>query len=400
MDSWLLDVTRIASRLGRGALTGIDRVELAYLRYFLHPHFRISGLLRTPAGIMLLDRRGLVDLNRWAAGDPLPQGRDLLARMTRRKSPALGAVEAHLRRGAVARAPMLLSHRLLATRLPAGTCYLNTGHANLSGRMLAALKSLPGMKIGVLVHDTIPLDHPVLVRANGIGPFRQRLQAVADQADLVIHAAQATRAQTEAQLHRLGRVPPGVVAPLGIDQTAPDRAALPRGLDLTVPYFIALGTIEPRKNHELLLDVWDRLAATGGPLPKLLILGNRGWADADTLARLDRGQPGVQVLSGLSDGAVAALMQDARALLFPTLAEGYGLPALEAAALGLPVIATDLPVFREMLTDYPVYLASRDIYSWQETVMAFTQGSGFGRKNRRTVPTWPDHFGIVLQALR
>lgn len=400
MDSWLLDVTRLASRLGRGALTGIDRVERAYLRHLLNPQFTAFGLLRTPAGVMLLDRRGLADLEGWADGAPLPHQCDLLARTTRRKTPILGAIETHLRRGALARTPLAFAPRALGARLPAGTRYLNSGHANLSGPMLRALKAVPGMKIGVLVHDTIPLDHPALVRPHGIGPFRQRLQAVADHADLVIHAAQATRAQTETHLARMGRVPPGIVAPLGIDRPPPDPAALPPGLDLAQPFFLALGTIEPRKNHALLLDVWDRLAQAGGPLPLLLILGNRGWADAATLARLDRGQSGVRVVQGLTDGAVTALMQDARALLFPTLAEGYGLPALEAAAAGLPVIATDLPVFREMLTDYPVYLAPHDIYSWQETVLAFTKGSGAGRKDRQTVPAWPDHMGAVMQALK
>lgn len=398
MNSWLLDVTRIASRLGRGALTGIDRVELAYLRHLLQPQFRTYGLLRTKAGVLLLNRTGLSSLDRWASGAPLPQDCDLMAKATRRNDPLLGAIETQLRKTSIARAPVSLSHFALRRHLPQHIGYLNTGHANLSAPMMRALRSVSGMKIGVLVHDTIPLDHPAYSRPDRIDAFAKKLRAVSDSADLVIHTAQATRTSTDAHFRQLGRVPNGVVAPLGVDVQSPNAAELPPDLPLEQPFFLAVGTIEPRKNHALLLDVWERLAGQMPDPPKLFIVGNKGWADAAILARLETGLPGVHVLHGVSDAAVAALMCRARALLFPTLSEGFGLPAFEAASLGLPVIATELPVFREILNDYPVYLAPHDIYSWQETVLALTEGSAFGRKGRWTVPRWEDHFSTALKA--
>jgi glycosyltransferase involved in cell wall biosynthesis len=100
------------------------------------------------------------------------------------------------------------------------------------------------------------------------------------------------------------------------------------------------------------------------------------------------------VLTGLPDGAVASLLLGARALLFPSLAEGFGLPLVEAAALGTPVIASDLPVIREVLGDYPVYLDPVDSYPWMETVKTLALSQT--RQTALTPPTWRDHFNTVL----
>ena len=396
----MIDVTRIASRLARGAMTGIDRVELAYIRYIPLTGTPVLALLRTKAGVMLLRPKAMAELQAWAGGAPIPQKRDLLARLTRRHNTVLARVETALRRFAITRAPMALAGRALRGKLGNSAVYFNTGHANLSQQMMRALRAVPGLRIAVLVHDTIPLDHPMFSRPDQIAGFARKMQAVADHADLVIHTSAATRILTEAQLARLGRVPPGVVSALGVSVVPPDGAALPKGLNLRDPYFLAIGTIEPRKNHALLLDVWQAMAARGGPLPHLFILGNRGWADPALFARLDAGVPGVTVLTGLTDGAMSALLRGARALLFPSLVEGFGLPPFEAAALGTPVISTPLPPIREGLGDYPVYLSPTDSYSWIETITRLTTEADLARRKECVVPpNWPDHFKTVLKAL-
>lgn len=397
----LLDVTRLVSRMGKGALTGIDRVELAYLTHLLRQPRPVFGLIRTPAGIILLPDRALAQVADWARGADLPQRSDWIGRISRRRDPVLAALEAALRRQALRRAPLRLAGPMLRHALPAGTAYLNVGHANLSAPMLRALRDGAGLRVAVLLHDTIPLDHPQFARPDQIAVFARRVAAIAAHADLVIHSAQATRRLNEGQLARMGRVPPGIVAPLGIELPQPDPALRPADMGLLSPYFVVLGTIEPRKNHSLLLDVWQELGREGGDIPDLLILGNRGWADPALFARLDRGVVGVRVMSGLGDGAVAALLAGARALLFPSHAEGFGLPALEAAALNVPVLATDLPVFREMLGNYPVYLKATEIYSWMRTIKTYCQSRpiDFATGPRPSLPSWSDHMETVLTSL-
>lgn len=398
-EAWLVDVTRLASRIGRGPMTGVDRVEHAYLTELLsRDGAAVFALLRTALGFLLLDRTGAgrVAALSVAQQPAPPAGR--LQRLLRRSDPLRADVEAHLRRMARARAPVPLLARMLRRHLPEGFRYLNLGHANLTPRVFAAVHAVPGARAGVLVHDVIPLDHPDLSRLGIPEVFARKMTAVAVGADLVIHTTAAGRQRDEAQLARLGRVPPGRVARLGMEPPMPDPATVPVGLDLSEPYFVVLGTIEPRKNHSLLLDVWERLPPHPGP--RLFILGGRGWRNEAVFRRLDAlpKDGRVRECRGLPDGAVAAILAGARALLFPSLAEGTGLPALEAAALGVPVICSDLPELREVMGDYAVYLAPSDGYAWSEVIGSIEQaGSAYRDRGKGFVlPSWKDHFKITL----
>lgn len=390
----LLDLTRLVSRLGRGPMTGIDRVEFAYFSHLCQLETPLHGLVRSAAGWLLLDAPGCRRLAALAHDHAALPPADLLSRLLHRRDPLRARAETAARQLAVARAIRPGLPRLLR-RLPPGTSYLNVGHANLGPKTLAALAGA-GLPVTVLIHDTIPLDHPEFARPGTVEPFRTRLAAVSAHASQVVHLTEATRRLTEVQLARLGRVPPGHVAQLGVDLAPPDPALLPQGIDLSAPFFVALGTIEPRKNHAFLLDLWAHLPA---PAPRLYIIGNRGWADAALLARLDALPPDgpVRVLHGLPDGAVAALLAHARALLAPSLAEGFGLPPVEAASLGTAVIATDLAVTRELIGNKAVYLPASDIYSWVETIVRqAAQPQSKGETTAWQPPTWAAHFKTVL----
>lgn len=395
----LLDLTRLVSRHGKGALTGIDRVELAWLDHLLAGAAPLHALVQTAAGYLLLGRDGAALISALAHGTAGATRNDLTGWLTRRGDLPRARAEAALRRLARARIAAPLLAAALRRAMPAGTTYLNLGHTNLSDRTLGAMRAA-GLRVAVLLHDTIPLDHPEFSRADTPAIFARKLRSVARHADLVIHTAESTRHLTDAHLARAGRVPQGIVAALGVQVAPPDPAALPAGIDLTTPYFVALGTIEPRKNHALLLDVWDRLASDAAP-PRLFILGNRGWADAALLARLDARPEGITELGGLTDGAVSALLASARALVFPSHAEGFGLPPLEAAALGVPVLCSDLPVLRDLLSDYPVYLTPSDSYSWLREIRKAAADTGeAARKTCVDIPSWDNHFNAVLSWIR
>lgn len=375
-------------------MTGIDRVEYAYLTHLASRETPLFGLVRSAAGWLLLDQPGCAHFAQIVSGKVGLPPADLLSRLLHRRDPLRARAETAARQLAISRAARPFLSRLMR-QLPRGTSYLNVGHANLSDKPLASL-TRAGLSVTVLIHDTIPLDHPQFARPGTVEPFRARVAAVSAHATQLIHLTNAARTLTEAQMAGMGRVPPGVVAPIGIDLAAPDPRFLPPAIDLTAPYFVTLGTIEPRKNHALLLDVWARLPH---PVPRLYIVGNRGWADAALLARLDAlpADGPVRVLHGLPDGAVAALIARARALLAPSLAEGFGLPPVEAASLGTAVIATDLAVTRELIGNKAVYLPASDIYSWTETIVrqaALPQIDG--EKTPWYAPTWDAHFKTVL----
>lgn len=390
----MLDLTRLVSRLGRGALTGVDRVELAYLTHLLAQPVALFGLVRTALGFVLLDARGCDAVAVRARGEVALGPADLLGRLTRRGAPLRARAEADVRKLALARCARPLLARMIRRHLPGRFSYLNVGHANLSDRVMRAMG--PARK-AVLVHDAIPLDYPEYTRAGMAAVFARKLGVVARWADLVIYSSHAAKARVEAYL---GRVPPAIVAGLGVP--LPMVGTVPEGLDQSNPYYVVIGTIEPRKNHALLLDVWKKLGEAG---PKLFILGSRGWGNADVFALLDRapmmGRTVIE-MPGLTDAQVAALLQGAQALLFPSFAEGFGLPLFEARALGVPVIASNLPVFHEIMGDYPVYLDPRSSYSWLETIAKNSQVVRRKETNRQNglgdsaIPTWATHFNAVL----
>lgn len=378
-----LDLTRLVSRAGAGPMTGIDRVEYAWLLHVLTLPAPMA-LVRMAPGFALLDRAAMAVLADKISRDDWGRT-DMLGHLSRRISPTRRRAESDIRRLAFARCARHGLGRMLARHLPRNSVYFNIGHSNLSDRALGAL-ARAGAEIAVLVHDFIPLEHPDLQRAGTVAAFRARIGAIARHADRVIYTSAAVAAAGARWLPGL----PAVVAPLGITPTPAAPVTRPDR-----PYFVTLGTIEPRKNHALLLDIWQRLdAEMGHGAPHLLILGQRGWNNAATFARLDQAPMmgrSVFELPGLSDGDIAGLLQGARALLFPSLTEGYGLPPLEAAALGVPVICADLPVYHETLGNYPVYLQAHDSYAWQRHILALAKGAG-ARKHPPALPTWQDHF--------
>lgn len=404
----LLDLTRLVSRLGKGPLTGVDRVELAWAEHLLQGDamgIPLFALVRLRAGFALLGSGGVAAIVAQAQGrSALPEA-DLLARLMRRDDPARARAETLLRGHAIARCLPFGLASMLARYLPPGTAYFNMGHANLAPRVFAAQR---GPRL-VLLHDTIPIDFPEFTRPDIPAVFARKLAAISAGADLVIHSTDAARAASERHLMRAGRVPPGIVAPLGVVVAAPGAFHLP-GLDPSRPWFVTIGTIEPRKNHALLLDVWQGLAARlpADAMPQLVIAGSRGWSNAAVFARLDTRPPHVIEAPGLGDSALSGLQAGSQGLLFPSFAEGYGLPPAEAAALGVPVFASPLAAVREVLGDYPVYLDNTDSYSWMETIeRVVTAGRPTDRQcfavrgGRRpwVPPTWDSHFNTVLKAV-
>lgn len=397
-SAWLLDLTRLVSRLGRGPLTGIDRVELAYLHNLIGRPEPLFAVVRTAVGFVLLDKDGAgAILDRVVGQVPLGQP-DLLGLLTRRHLPQHLRAEADMRRLAFARCLPMRLGAMLRRAMPEGTVYLNVGHSNISARMMRAVKSVPGAQVIVMVHDTIPMDYPEFCRIGVPKVFAEKLALVSAYANIVVHTAACTKAQTEAHFLKVGRVPLGIVARLGVVVAPHNLACL--GVE-NKPYYMALGTIEPRKNVGLLVQIWRALQSGAGPVPHLYIVGNRGWANPALFDDLDKlvAEGSVTVLHNLADDAVMLLLQGAEALLFPSFAEGYGIPPIEAAALGVPVFAGKLPVVVEMLDNYPVYLDSSDVYAWVDAINHQLNDRQQGRDADRQIrvpPSWADHFDILF----
>jgi len=271
-----LDLTRLVSRVGRGPWTGVDRVEMAYLTHLLQDHMPFFALVRTGLGYVVLDRSGASRIADRLQGRT-PWGKtDIIGRLSFKASPAKRRAEADLRRFAIARCRRGALAQMLALFLPKGTFYLNVGHSNLTQEGLEAWKQV-GSKISVLIHDTIPLDFPKYQRPGTPAQFEAKLRRVAACADLVICNSRQTQDDVRRWFGQWGYQVNTLVAYLGVDLPKAAVGALPEGIDPSHPFFVTLGTIEPRKNHTLLLDVWEALSQETSPdeLPHLYIVGTR-----------------------------------------------------------------------------------------------------------------------------
>lgn len=404
-----LDLTRLISRVDRGPDTGVDRVERAYLRRLLVDPVPLYALVRSSLGYILLGPDGVAAIAARLDG-VTPWGKtDMLGLLARKAPLARRRAHADLRRHAIGRCRTGKLAGLLRRHIPPRCTYLNTGHSNLREEVFDAWGSVPGATRAVLIHDMIPLDFPQYQRPGTPEKFEHRMRQVSRGADLVIYNSEVSQRDGARWFARFGRVPPGVVAHLGIDLPDIDTARIPQDLPLDRPYFVTLGTIEPRKNHAVLLDVWDQLAQEldKAHLPRLFIIGRRGWENHDVFSRLDSSPlTGDTIIerSDIGDAALAAILNGAQALLCPSHIEGFGLPPAEAASLGVPVVCTDLQVYREFLANIPVYLESGDVYSWKQSVKLLTNQKRAVDKHDPTsnwtgLPTWTGHFDVVLNGI-
>lgn len=400
----LLDLSRLTSRVGR-VPTGIDRVEIAYLKAFLADSVPVFGLVKTAWGYILLDQAGCQGLSDRIDGVAAWGPVDRLSRLRKGLPLARQRAEADLRRMAIARALPIGLQRMLRRNLPKGISYVNVGHTNLSRRVLAAISSSLYGRVSVMIHDTIPLDFPHFQRDGTVESFRAMLSRVQTEAHLILCNSTQTERDVIRHLSPTASRPKTLVAHLGVSVSEFNADPIwPKGFDKNRPYFVTTGTIEPRKNHQFLLDIWQQMQEQETDIPQLLICGARGWKNEALFARLEidpiMGRH-VFEMTGLSDEQIAALTKQSQGALFPSHAEGFGLPPVEALALGVPVICNDLEIYREIIGDYPVYASVADSYLWRKEIRKLAENR-FDRQRTSSqfkAPNWDAHFNRVLSHL-
>ena len=373
----LIDVSRPVLRYLQGRLaTGIDRVCQAYVAHY---GSRARALVRFRGSSRVFN--------------PASSGRlfdTLLAPPSRSRGQTVAALIAH------GTATGVLS------RVAPGSVLLNPGHSGLESEAYSRLLWSRGLAAVFFVHDLIPLTHPEFSRPGEQEKHFARMRRVLETGHAVITNSQATLDDLRAFADRSGTpLPPAAVALLGPCNTAVQFGPRP----FAEPYFVMLGTIEPRKNHWLLLQIWRRLVERlGQGAPRLVLIGRRGWECENVVDMLERCEAlgGVVVeLSDCSDFDMTTYLHHAQALLFPSFTEGYGMPVEEALSQGVPVIASALPVFREFAGDIPVYIDPLDTRCWLETIIDYaapdsaSRAAQIGRLTGYRAPSWADHFERV-----
>lgn len=302
--------------------------------------------------------------------------------------------------------PRLRSHRLTKAReRPAAEkpVYLLVSHRHLEKwRLIARLKRHHDAFFVCLIHDLIPIEFPEYVRPGDDKRHSRRIETAAKLADAVIVPSEATRAAVRPYIARKGRAQAIMVARFGValPSTIPTERHFPER-----PYFVSLGTVEARKNHLLLLNLWRDIVAQGGEeAPGLVLIGRRGWEVENTIDMLSRCRALHGIVSErrrVSDVEAVRVLKNARALLMPSYAEGFGFPLIEALACGNPVLCSDLPALREIGGGIPEYFDPLDGNAWRTAILDYARDPSARREaqlqrlTKWQAPCWTEHFAAV-----
>lgn len=240
-----------------------------------------------------------------------------------------------------------------------------------SGRNVAAI---------VLVHDIIPLTNPEFFDGELSYSFLKGYKNLEAFDGILTTSESNAKAIMEfnrqKRLDEIAEKPVAIFTPgSDIGLAAPERERNPSALTaaavrpelaaLTGNYII-IGTIEPRKNHELALDAFEAVwseTAPGAISHSLVIAGKPGWKCSKTLKRIKNSPyygKKLFMFNDLSDAEIVFLYKNSKALIMPSMAEGFGLPMIEAMRFGLPVLASDIPVFRETGKEYPLFFSLKN----------------------------------------
>ena len=244
-----------------------------------------------------------------------------------------------------------------------------------------------------VVHDVSFIEHPEWFSPIERLWMKRAIPATMEMAAAVITVSSFSRYEI---IRTCGINPAKVhVAHDGVD---PARGAGTAPASGVAPYFIYVGNLEPRKNVSTLLRAFAEFRK-GHPDHRLVVVGHpkRGGRVSE--------QPGVEFAGYVPDDELASLTAGAVALCYPSFYEGFGLPPLEAMALGVPVIASDIPVMRELYEGAARLVPATDETAWTEAMSLLAADAGLRRelevagRERSAGFTWRKSAEAVLQAL-
>jgi glycosyltransferase involved in cell wall biosynthesis len=213
-------------------------------------------------------------------------------------------------------------------------------------------RDIPGTGIPTVVtfHDLIYHRHPELFSRADRASYAWRYRASAERATAIVSVSAATRDDLIACYgvapDRIAVIPPAVDPRFAIATSNEARAAVRTRHGLPAEYLLSLGTLEPRKNQALAIEAMGRL---GPEVPSLVLVGRDGGSLAALreLASRRGVTDRVHFLTAVPDADLPAIVQGATLFLYPSWAEGFGMPIVEALLAGVPVIASDVACLRE-----------------------------------------------------
>ena len=268
-----------------------------------------------------------------------------------------------------------------------------------------------GVRIACYIYDIIPINYPQFSQFAIRFNFMNYIGAYLQYADVIISSSQSTLNSIHELAEKLGlKKIPGFVSWHGSDFNGLKRSTgnlIPKEVIEATQcrYILSVGTIEPRKNYKFLLDAFD--SGLFNKDCKLIFAGKIGWNVEDLKERMEKHpEKGNKFFhfTGLSDEAIDYLYSHAFLVAFPTYAEGFGLPIIESLKRGTPVLATDIPVLREVGKRYCRYFELNNIEDFTNKLVGLLENPFEYEKLKEEVnkfepSTWEETANKVIAAL-
>ncbi|MEY2881440.1 MAG: hypothetical protein RLZZ15_3820 [Verrucomicrobiota bacterium] len=264
-------------------------------------------------------------------------------------------------------------------------------------------------RLAAIFHDAIPLKHPHITWPRSVARHPAYMKQLA-RFDRVWAVSHASREELIGFWRWQGveQLPPVEVLANGADFDGEPRGAARATPTGAAPRLLCVGILEPRKNQAFLLDVCEDLWRDGVRFELHLVGRVNPHFGAPLVARikaLRKKYPALRFHAAADDAAVAQLYATARASVFPTIAEGCGLPLLESLLRGVPCVCSELPVLRENADGggcLPVALHDRA--AWREALRRLLVDDAWharltGEATTRPLPTWGEAAETLRAAL-
>jgi glycosyltransferase involved in cell wall biosynthesis len=236
------------------------------------------------------------------------------------------------------------------------------------------VKAESRVTIVVLCHDLMPIKFPQYFLPATAPAFERFLTAMLGHAALFVCFSATTRGDLLAYAAARGvATPRTAIVTLGHDVAAPGARPRSPALDALQPggFVLCVGTLQVRKNHLLLYQIWRRLAERRGEVPLLVLVGVIGWLVDDLVYQI-RHDPLVAgrivILERSSDAELAWLYRNCRFTLYPSFYEGFGLPVAESLAHGKACLAASTSGMLEAGSGFALHLDPLDLPAWQREI--------------------------------
>lgn len=275
----------------------------------------------------------------------------------------------------------------------------------------------PSIQLVYMVYDTILVGESThhLYRPQEEDSFRSYFHWISETCDYILYAGNNPQEDGIAYQEKMGwRTPPSLSVPFGgtdlsKDESTADDARILKGLGITGPFILTVGTIEVRKNHDTLYKAYVSLIeGKSENIPQLVFAGKPGWRTADLIdtIRRDPRVAGKLLLLTPTDGELTALYRNCRFTLLPSFYEGWSLPMPEGLSYGKLCLASDVAPLREIGQEFPEYIHPLDVMGWAKKIEYYCnsdealEAKENNIKNNWRGTTWDKCGQDVLDSIR